>query len=486
MKVDPSKLDRSGTGPCFDAEASRLPRHQPLRDWVTTSDRRVSPDDASPDGIEALELPGASVSALTVSRDSGEPIASVTPDRALAPASTTKLLASGLALEYLGPDHRYETTVAGRGRVDGRILEGDLILVGSGAPDLEVGDLEALAAGVVEHVDRVTGDVVVDGQRFTGGFIGPGWTWVDVRKAYGAPSSAVALERNQLTVRVTGGESERDQPTVDVKPEPTNLDLNLDVETRANESADVSGETDVCSETIHIEGVVRPETATTNGSDTETVSVPVARPENHCGEIFQTALGTAGVPVDGGVEVGVGPDVEPAFAVTVESAPIRELLETMNVSSDNFVAEQLARTVARQTRGDGSWDAWESVVGEHLRELGHEAFRIRDGSGLSRYNLLSAAALVDHLRWVDDQPWASTLFDSLPEPGRGTLDDRLDGVPVAAKTGTLTGSSALAGVLERPDATDVLFGILESGLTEPVESMARDRQDQLLTDLARH
>jgi D-alanyl-D-alanine carboxypeptidase/D-alanyl-D-alanine-endopeptidase (penicillin-binding protein 4) len=437
-----------------------------------------------PAPVDALGLPGASLTVLAVARESGRVIASASPDRALAPASNTKLITAGLALDRLGPDYRYESRVLGRGPVAGGVLEGDLRFVGSGAPDVDPSDLSALAAAIGEQVDRVGGDLLVDGTRFSGGSLGPGWTHGDQRHSYGAPSTAAALDRNQVTVSVTAGDA--DAPSVSIDPETPTVSVDADVDCDPDATADdLRVSTDADSGAITVRGEIPPDAGTVERT------APVPAPERHLGFALRSALADAGVALDGTVRV-LREEAErsddrsdsPAVAAAVESASARELVREMNVPSDNFVAEQLARTVARAETGEGSWDAWEAVVAAHFEELGVETVRIRDGSGLSRYNLVPARGLIEHLRWVDERPWSEAFFDSLPTPGTGTLSDRLDGVPVAAKTGTITGTSALSGVVRRTEREDALFAVVHGGLTVGGSDAARDRQDAFVRWLA--
>uniref|UniRef100_UPI00192F89A2 D-alanyl-D-alanine carboxypeptidase n=1 Tax=Halorussus amylolyticus TaxID=1126242 RepID=UPI00192F89A2 len=192
-----------------------------------------------------------------------------------------------------------------------------------------------------------------------------------------------------------------------------------------------------------------------------------------------------GVAVGGDLRVVRDPEVASgsAFSASVESAPVSDLLRQMNVPSDNFIAEQLARTVASERTGDGSWEAWETITTDFLDSLGVESCRVRDGSGLSRYNVVPARALVVLLEWVRERAWADDFFESLPASSEGTLETRLDDVPgVRAKTGTITGTSALSGIVRKEGGPDVVFSVIFGGLTVEADA-ARDRQDAFVRAL---
>jgi len=421
------------------------------------------------DPVSALaDLPGASVSALA-REVGGEVIASHDPDRALAPASNAKLLTTALALDALGPDYRFETRAVGCGAVDGDRLDGDLVLVGSGQPDLSRAALDDLAERVAGEVSTVTGNIVLDTTRFGDQQLGPGWTWGDERYYYGARSTALAVDKNLVSVEITGDGVDL---AVGVAPETDAVAVETDLEPGADE---LRAFTDHDTGRIRVEGTAPP-------SADRVERVPVARPVDHCGAAFRDALADAGVAVAGEVRRGTAPE-EPAFVASVESAPVAHLVRGMNVPSDNFVAEQLARAVAAEREGAGTWDAWNDVATEFLDSLEVDAHRIRDGSGLSRYDLLSARALVELFAWVRDRPWAETFFGSLPAPGEGTLETRLADAPgVRAKTGTITGTSALSGVLRREGEPDAVFSVIFGGLTVGADA-ARERQDAFVRAL---
>lgn len=429
-----------------------------------------------------LDLDGATTSVLLRHLDTGETIAADAPNTALAPASNTKLITTALALDRLGPDHRFETRVAGYGTVrDGR-LDGDVVLRGTGTPDLDASDLRTLAVAVREAgVTGVDGDLVLDASAFEGGELGPGWMCEDEQYSYGARSSALALARN--TVDVTVRRSQESEYEICVAPDTdaVTVENELGVDETGDEKSDGDHEglsvwTDREHRIVRVEGSIAPDTERTERA-------PIPDPIGHIGPVFAGVLAEEGVTVAGSIRTGTEPSTEPTVAEIVRSERVETLVREMNVPSDNFIAEQLARAVA-SIDGDGSWETWEEIVTEFFGELGVETLRIKDGSGLSRYNLIPARGLVALFEWTTERAWHEAFLDSLPAPGEGTLTDRLTDVDAAvrAKTGTLTGTCALSGVVQRDDS-EVAFSILLSSLTDGVEA-AQNTQDTIVRLLA--
>ncbi len=389
----------------------------------------------------------------------GAELATQNPDVPLPPASNTKLLTTALALHHLGPDYRFETCVTRVGD--------SLVLSGRGNPSLSPRELTTLAEAVRDAGIVGATDIIADVSWFSGESRGPGWMWEDGRYGYGAESTALAVDGNTVSVTVTGTD-------VEITPNTEKIEFTTDFDETADELRVFR---DLSHGTIRIEGKP-PE-------ETRTETVPVGEPVRHCLLAFRDALETADVPYTGELRITRNPSADSDELVAiVESPPLADLVREMNVPSDNFLAEGLARTVAREVRDEGSWTEWETVVRDFLEARDAGTFRIRDGSGLSRYNLISARGMVRTLEWVADQPWSATFFDSLPTAGEGTLESRFSDMEseIRAKTGTLTGSRTLSGIVRREDETDVVFSVLFGGLVGEDEENARERIDTFVSE----
>jgi serine-type D-Ala-D-Ala carboxypeptidase/endopeptidase (penicillin-binding protein 4) len=200
---------------------------------------------------------------------------------------------------------------------------------------------------------------------------------------------------------------------------------------------------------------------------------------------FRDALEASGIVVEGGAKLGA-PAAEAQLAA-VESAPLLELLRTVNRESDNFTAEILLKHLGAVHAGRGTTPAGAEIVRRVLEEAGVslEGVRIADGSGLSLLDRLTADALVDILSaaWADPLLRGSFLA-SLAVAGRsGTLEHRLRRPPavgqVFAKTGTTSQASALSGYV----AGRYAFAVVQNG--PPLSAWrCRQAQDRFVTVLA--
>ncbi|MGZ8578580.1 MAG: D-alanyl-D-alanine carboxypeptidase/D-alanyl-D-alanine-endopeptidase [Actinomycetota bacterium] len=186
-------------------------------------------------------------------------------------------------------------------------------------------------------------------------------------------------------------------------------------------------------------------------------------PELAAAGSLTAALERRGVVVGDAASAGRAPAGLHPLA-SVASAPLAELLARQNQGSLNFHAETLAKALgaAEAERGStaagvGATEAWAASAGVEIS--------MRDGSGLSYRDRATAAELVTMLLLARSEPWFRPFADSLAAPGVGTLDGRLAGVDVIAKTGTLLERpvSALAGYVRTDRGDLVAFAILSDG-----------------------
>jgi serine-type D-Ala-D-Ala carboxypeptidase/endopeptidase (penicillin-binding protein 4) len=207
----------------------------------------------------------------------------------------------------------------------------------------------------------------------------------------------------------------------------------------------------------------------------------IRNPEVRLAQALTRRLERTGIAVRGRPGAGRPPGGLSRVA-RVQSAPLISLVHYMNHQSSNFFAEVLGKHLARASRAPGSIAAAARVIESWARRRGAgiEAF---DASGLSYRNRVSAWSLVKLLAASVREPWGKALRTSLPPAGRGTLKDRLAGVRVRAKTGTLDGVSALSGWVWVPGrSTWAEFSILSSGTSKDV---AVGREDRIVRILRR-
>ncbi|WP_052762037.1 D-alanyl-D-alanine carboxypeptidase/D-alanyl-D-alanine endopeptidase [Jiangella alkaliphila] len=205
-----------------------------------------------------------------------------------------------------------------------------------------------------------------------------------------------------------------------------------------------------------------------------------ADPPLDAAEEFAGLLADQGIAVDGEPVEAAAP-ADAAELAAVESAPLATVVEDVLTSSDNDGAEVLARHVAIASGAAGTSEAAGPAVVAALTELGLDASgaTLLDGSGLARGSAVPAALITQTLALAagPDHPGLRSVVTGLPVAAfTGTLADRFGDSSAAglvrAKTGTLTGVSALAGVVVAADGVGYAFAVLADDVGNTTEARA--------------
>ena len=192
----------------------------------------------------------------------------------------------------------------------------------------------------------------------------------------------------------------------------------------------------------------------------------VSDPERRAANALTHALTKRGVRVVRAPRMGRAPNGLVRVATT-ESAPMKSILSRMDHDSINFDAEVLGKYLGQMVSGaPGEIAKGAAAIRGFAAKRGVQVIAY-DGSGLSYDNRVTSDRIVRLLWYAGAQPWASTLMNALPSGGQGTLDGRLTWVKIHAKTGTLTGISALSGwIWLQRSGSWAEFSILSHGLTK--------------------
>ncbi|HXJ62420.1 MAG TPA: D-alanyl-D-alanine carboxypeptidase [Actinomycetota bacterium] len=207
----------------------------------------------------------------------------------------------------------------------------------------------------------------------------------------------------------------------------------------------------------------------------------VQQPERVAAAALTRMLRARGIKVIGDAKSGVAPaGLQPLAQVS--SPPLRQILQDQNVDSINFDAEVLGKLLGVMASGQPGTIA-KGAAAMHAWAASHGVTTTsEDASGLSYSNRVTSLGLVRLLQFADSEPWGPALRSTLATPGEGTLEHRLHGIDVQAKTGTLDNISALSGWVGLTATGHAAeFSILSGGFDE---SAAKDVEDQIVTTLA--
>jgi serine-type D-Ala-D-Ala carboxypeptidase/endopeptidase (penicillin-binding protein 4) len=435
------------------------------------------------------DLSHAHLGVLVRSLLTGETIYALNEQRMMVPASNQKLLTVAAAARKLGWDFRYTTRVLATGTLqpDGT-LDGNLVVVGSGDPTINPRHPERWGA-----LDEWAGQIAARGVRVIGGHLigddntfaepgwGSGWSWDDLAADYGSPIGALQYNENEVELLIGPGMAPGKAAIVASAPLGHGLLVDNQVVTvAADQPARVSVERAPGQIMLTLRGQVAA------GAKPLRRVVSVENPTRLFVNAFREALSRKGVFVAGSAididELREAPDVAGAQTwITDRSAPLYEIADPLQKWSRNGYAETLLWTMS-PAGAPASEAAGLTVLRETLTTLGVDSslYRAFDGSGLSRYDMVSAEALVRLLTAVwNDPAMVGPYRTALPVAGTaGSLANQMKGTPaeerVWAKTGSMFNIRSLSGYVLTADDEPLAFSFLANNYTVPsadVEAM---------------
>jgi len=413
------------------------------------------------------------------------------------PASNAKLLTTAAALQKLGADFRIKTSV-----YSGE--NGSLYVAGRGDPSIAEAQLKSLAQQLKQRGISQVNQLIGDDSYFLGSAVNPNWEWEDAQAGYGAPINSLIFNQNAIDLLLSPQAIGQPLKVTFAEPKLANQwqlqNNSVTVAQSESEFIEVGREFD--RPIIRVSGQLKV------GGEPESAYVAVVNPANNFLQSFQQALATEGIPVKQTLVASASRNSNQELA-TVESPPLAELVRETNRESNNLYAEVLLRLLGKVTDKiplpptlTGKMPVPQEDTGESglkelktvLTQLGvnPNSYRLADGSGLSRHNLITPEALVETLRFMANSPAASIYRASLSIAGEsGTLKNRFNITPnrviLQAKTGTMSGVSALSGYIEVPNYEPLVFSIIvnQSDLSAAKMRSATDEIVLLLNRLRR-
>ncbi|MBI4389696.1 MAG: D-alanyl-D-alanine carboxypeptidase/D-alanyl-D-alanine-endopeptidase [Nitrospinae bacterium] len=441
----------------------------------------------SADGIlNHLCLRNGNYGVKIYSLDKKEVLYQVNAERPLVPASNMKLITSAVALKELGPDYRFITQLYSPGKIEGTTLKGDLYIKGFGDPKLVSEQMWQLVNGFRNlPVRKVEGNVIADNSFFDDELRIKTWKKNFGAQPYNAPIGALSFNFNTVAVYVNPGARPGEKPVVVVDPDTDYIRVKNGAVTVAN------------NRNNHRLMVNRLEG---DGFDEVTLSggVPVngarsrfylniSDPTLYTVKVLKELLVRNGVEVTGEARKGATPN-DAGLLLTHESESLSEILGGLNKYSNNFIAEQIVKTIgAERFDPPGTTANGIKAMEEFMQSLGYapDQFRIMDGSGLSRQNRVSADQFVRVLEVVyNDWSVYPEFISALGVMGLdGSVKKRMKGVNDAqrarVKTGTLNFTSSVSGYFQSRQGERFAFSIVMNDLKCSI-GQAMNLQDKII------
>ncbi|MBK7538891.1 MAG: D-alanyl-D-alanine carboxypeptidase [Myxococcales bacterium] len=460
----------------------------------------------------------------------GQPVFAVHPDDALNPASNVKLLSTATALELLGPEFRYQTRVLGA--VPHRdVIRGDVYLLGSYDPTLGAAAMDSLAAELAAAgVSRIEGDVIVGGSPTRDAVYRALLPIEITATADGEPPTVtLPVGYDFVTVAVSattvsGKKARRARLTYAEKALPAAAPSPAGALKAASNAALAAGSPTALSAALVAGSPTAPAAASAEnaaGARLElTIGGTIAAGRSlthwlwvrdrsrHAAHLLRAALAAQGVALVGDVRKAELPSylLERVYAGELpvvlarhQSAPLADLVASINKRSINWLADRVIMTAAALKYGElpsmpRAVDAMYAWLSAQMK-VGRREILVDTGSGLSRKTQLSARHIAELLRVAggystgrEQEPQHRSWLDSLALSDGGVQDGTLRGRfrgsgfsgRLRGKTGTLATSIALSGVLDADPDHPLVFSIVTNSAAPLPKARVRAGHDRII------
>ncbi len=419
------------------------------------------------------------------------PLIDMRGDERFVPASTLKMLTAAAALYYLGPEFRFNTQVL----VDeishnGKVAK-NLYLRGSGDPSLTDASLQSLAQAVKQQgITSVTGDIIVDDSIFDPTPWGKGWMWDDLDSGFAAPVLGVNVGHNQLAVTALPAARPGLPAHLSYTPATSLVNMhNTVTTTRAGGPTSIKAVvTDLDPLGVGVgQDILFAGSIPLNGG-AWTKQLAVRDGALFAGGLLKEHLHDSHIDITGVVRRGL----TTATAFPIGGHASRQLSEALldfvKVSNNHGMESLLKRIGTNTSLQPGSWQNGAAAVKAFLaQQVGMDVSTIgvTDGSGNSRYNLITPRQMTQLLRYMYRNFLANAEFmASLPLGGvDGTLVHRFVNPAlhgrVRAKTGTMTGVTNLAGYVITDRDEVLAFSIMVENFTGGPDRYRRLQEEVL-------
>jgi serine-type D-Ala-D-Ala carboxypeptidase/endopeptidase (penicillin-binding protein 4) len=443
---------------------------------------RASLDQVFSAPIAARGVWGVEVRSL----ETGERLFERDAGKLMMPASNMKILTLAAAAETLGWDYKYTTTLETTASLENGVLRGDLIVRGTGDPTINSRSdraahvldewVTALKAAGIHQID---GRLIGNDQAFDDDWLGAGWAWDYLQYGYAAPVGALQYNEDVAALGVMPGPAVGAPAVVRLEPGSGFTVLNHATTGQPGAQTTIDYRRHLDQPLLEITGAVAVDAAPV------TRAVAVVNPTVFFVQALKDALKSRGIDVTGpavdfddvAAELASSATMRdtPRVIVSTTSPPLREIAIVLMKVSQNLYAETLLKTMGAARGGLGTIAAGQTVLRDLLKawSVPDDAYVAVDGSGLSRYNYVTAETLTTVLeRMYRDARHHDAFVATLPVAGKeGTISTRMKRTRAegnaAVKTGSISNVRTLSGFVRTRDGEMLVFSILANHFVIP-------------------
>ena len=409
----------------------------------------------------------------------------------LHPASNMKILTTFAGLLYLSTSYQFETKVFHTGMISSDTLYGDIFVVGGFDPDFTTDDLGIFIAELENlGVKFIAGNLFADLSAKDSLYWGNGWMWDDEPDPSAPYLHALNINDNSIEVFVSATESDS-FPSVKLIPETEYIQVENNAKTISSGKNDfnITRNWVERENNIIIIGKVRSGKVIDEEKNTEKISL--LEPGKYFLTLFKEQLQQKGINLNGTIGFNKLPENSNHLSSVFRS--IDTVLVNMNKESDNLSAEMILYALALNDSGapasaENGIETFKRMI--ELIGLNADNYSFADGSGISRYNLISTELIIKLFKYFfsTNTDLFNKFYYTLPIAGLdGTLEKRMLNTlaegNLRAKTGTLNGVTTLSGFVNDASGDLIAFSIFIQNYTDK-NSTARKFIDRICELLA--
>lgn len=452
--------------------------------------------------LQAPYMRGASFSLVVKDVQEGRTVYSYDTDRLQSPASVLKTVATATALEILGEDYRYPTTLEYDGILENGTLEGNLYIKGSGDPSLGSSHFAPgqnkflstwIAALQKAGIKHITGSVISDESIFDTEGVSIKWLREDMGNYYAPGSYGISIFDNMYKLSLQTGAAGMRPVLKGTEPDIPFIRFKnyLKAAPVSSDSAYIIGAP--LDDVRYLYGVLPA------NREAYVLKGDIPDPALYLARYLTDQLQQKGIRVDGSpscyrieVEENRWKKGERKEIVTTYSPTLREIASVCNHVSHNLYADALVKTVGlqykpRRNEMISSFGRGVQVVKEYWEKKGLDVFplRMNDGSGLAPADKVSAGFMGELLVYMATESAVSDAFiASLPQAGiEGSVRNFLKGSKLQGKarlkSGGITGVRSYAGYITK-DGKTYAVAVFSNNYSCPMSRMTRALEKLLL------
>lgn len=424
--------------------------------------------------------------------DSSKTILEENQEKSLIPASTLKLVTTATALEVLGADYTFKTTLGYTGNIEDSTLKGDLVIVGGGDPTLGSPRFQTdpFDQWVIDQlhqkgIKQVTGNIVLDASRYESNHP-HNWIWGDIGNYYGAGSYGINYIDNTYNLYFKSGAAGTQTKITSIEPDLGLLQINNEVQAAR-----------ISSDQAYIFGEAFNNAKTIKGQIPQyrkdfKVRGAIPDPALWLGTILGQTLNNQNISWKGKVLPQYQKPAGEYMKLGVyNSPPLQTIVRVTNMVSMNLYAETMAREIALSlgVRQPNTEEAANKIE-QHWKSKGVniDGLKLSDGSGLSRNNLITPEQLATILIKMYNGENKDAYMQSLPVSGKSGTMRRMGAGTVAegrvmAKSGYINGIRTYSGYITTVSGRHLAFVVMANNFTCSAHQMKK-KIEKLMVEMA--